>query len=892
MLPNENAMLPEQIGRYHIKAELGRGGMSVVYWAHDPLFERDVTLKLLSHELLHRSTFRARFEREAKTIAALDHPAIVPVYDLGEESGQPYFVMRFMTGGSLSQRLEEGPLSLAEAARVLARLAPALDEAHAHGVIHRDLKPSNILFDQRRDAFISDFGIAKLTEASTKLTNTGGLVGTPAYMSPEQIQGNVALDGRSDIYTLGILLFEMLSGSHPYQTDTPIAVAVKHIFEPIPRILESTPNLPPECQQVLSKAMAKNRDDRYPTAVAFAAAVQALLEEPEEEVDNQPRPKTGPLQPLPVPGRRLGLIVYNGQYDDLLLGQLATPLTAVSRLHDVLLHEKMGQFDEVRVLENETTGNIRRAISHFFAGKTEQDFLLLYIIGQAVLGENGRLYLAGSNSEHHLLRGTAVPLNFITEEMENSLAKKQALILDCQFSNASPTNMPGLMTTALDAAQTTANRQRQRVILTAHNTIQYLWSKKEIIGQAAPSYFSHFFIEGLETGAADANGNGTITLDDLYHYICTQLQTTTKGQQTPCKWPDTPTTLILSQQPLIKPVETPAAPISIPAPAPANVMTPGALLANTRPASGHHQNGATANETGRPPHTTANQPVIRDWFRAMSARTWALVFLLLTLLLLANSGGYSQADTPALDEIDVAAVAVATSTATPTPTATATVTATPSSTETVLAMATMTATPAPSLTPAATRLLTTTATALEPSSIFVYPDADTAELTFVETGETVTVLGRSPLGQWFYVRTETGVTGYTFAPRFAWDGRFADLEIIEPTDETGTVVTLPSSNPCIQGQCPPLQFDLYTLPGSRCQGTQAYRTIFMLGRGGDGTYTYYWNGRRMDGPTTEGFGFEVMATAGSSHVIGTGRVISGDGQRVERSLFITNFTCE
>jgi eukaryotic-like serine/threonine-protein kinase len=289
-------MLPEQIGRYHIKAELGQGGMSIVYWAHDPLFERDVTLKLLSHELLHRSTFRARFEREAKTIAALDHPAIVPVYDLGEESGQPYFVMRFMTGGSLAQRLEEGPLSLAEASRILTRLAPALDEAHAHGVIHRDLKPSNILFDQRQDAFISDFGIAKLTEASTKLTNTGGLVGTPAYMSPEQIQGNVALDGRSDIYTLGILLFEMLTGSHPYQTDTPIAVAVKHIFEPIPRILESAPTLPATCQHVLSKAMAKNRDDRYLTAAAFAEAVQTMLGV-SEDADKQQQPA---ILPVPV----------------------------------------------------------------------------------------------------------------------------------------------------------------------------------------------------------------------------------------------------------------------------------------------------------------------------------------------------------------------------------------------------------------------------------------------------------------------------------------------------------------------------------------------------------------------------------------------------------------
>jgi serine/threonine-protein kinase len=271
-------MMPKTIARYQIKAELGRGGLSTVYWAHDPHFERDVAVKLLSSDLLDNPTFRVRFEREAKTIAALDHPAIVPVYDFGEERGQPFLVMRFMMGGSMADRIEKGPMPVQEVARLIGRLAEALDEAHTHGVIHRDLKPSNILFDQRDEPFISDFGIAKLTEARTKITATGGMVGTPAYMSPEQIQGTIELDGRSDIYSMGVLLYEMLTGEHPYETTTPIGMAVKHVFEPVPRIQDKHPEVPSAWQEIITKAMAKTRTERFQTTAELAEALNQLAQ--------------------------------------------------------------------------------------------------------------------------------------------------------------------------------------------------------------------------------------------------------------------------------------------------------------------------------------------------------------------------------------------------------------------------------------------------------------------------------------------------------------------------------------------------------------------------------------------------------------------------------------
>ncbi len=266
-----------QIGRYEITGELGRGGMASVYRGFDPRFKRDVAVKVLPREFLHDSSFRARFEREAQTIATLEHAAIVPVYDFGEESGQPYIVMRLMTGGSLAERLARGPLPLAEIARLFARLAPALDEAHARGIIHRDLKPGNILFDQRGDAYLSDFGIAKLTEASAAFTGSA-VIGTPAYMSPEQAKGERDIDGRSDLYALGAILFEALSGQTPYNADTPMGVVVKHIVEPVPRILDVRPNLPRECETLIATAMAKDRGARYQTAHQMATAIAALSE--------------------------------------------------------------------------------------------------------------------------------------------------------------------------------------------------------------------------------------------------------------------------------------------------------------------------------------------------------------------------------------------------------------------------------------------------------------------------------------------------------------------------------------------------------------------------------------------------------------------------------------
>ncbi len=266
--------------RYEIREVLGKGGMSEVYRAYDPYFDRDVALKILRREMLEDTRLRERFERETKIIAKLEIEGIVPVYDIGRDKDQLFFVMRLMTGGSLSDRMQNGSILTAEIIRIVQRIAPALDEAHKRGIIHRDLKPSNILFDEHNNAFISDFGIAKSINISALSTLTdGGIVGTPRYMSPEQAWAEL-VDARSDIYSLGVIVFEMLIGKTRFDALSPLGLAFRDESIPVPSLLDNNPDLPPSVQAVIEKVLARNRDQRYDSAMEFANALTAALSEP------------------------------------------------------------------------------------------------------------------------------------------------------------------------------------------------------------------------------------------------------------------------------------------------------------------------------------------------------------------------------------------------------------------------------------------------------------------------------------------------------------------------------------------------------------------------------------------------------------------------------------
>lgn len=280
-------MTSGQIGRYQLHKQIGRGGMARVFLATDPNFRREVAVKLIDAGLTS-SDLQKRFENEARVVANLEHYAIVPVYDFGVQDGTPFMVMRLMTGGTLEDRLK-GPLPLDEIKEVMRRICAALDKAHENKIVHRDLKPGNIMYDDQGVPYLADFGIARLIEG----TQTRSVIGTPSYMSPEQARGE-DLDPRTDVYQMGVILYEMLTGHRPFEGETITELVMKHVMEPVPPLSVHTDQLPDYLEDVIQRAMAKNPADRPPGA---GALYQLFLGEQEPSTPIAPQKPDRPPTP-------------------------------------------------------------------------------------------------------------------------------------------------------------------------------------------------------------------------------------------------------------------------------------------------------------------------------------------------------------------------------------------------------------------------------------------------------------------------------------------------------------------------------------------------------------------------------------------------------------------
>jgi len=264
-----------KLGRYVLSRKIGAGGMAEVWEAFDEGLHRSVAVKVVRDEIAGEAEFRERFIREARLAAQLEHPRILPIYDFGTEGGVTYLVMPLLPGGSLKERIS-GPMPAGEAVEALAAIAAALDHAHGRGVLHRDVKPSNVLVDASGSLLLADFGLAKNTAVSSELTVAGMVVGTPAYMAPEQAVGR-PVDPRADQYALGIVAFELLTGRTPFRSESPFAILDKHLREAPPPPSSFVPGLPEEVDAVLARALAKQPRERFETCRQMVEALAAAL---------------------------------------------------------------------------------------------------------------------------------------------------------------------------------------------------------------------------------------------------------------------------------------------------------------------------------------------------------------------------------------------------------------------------------------------------------------------------------------------------------------------------------------------------------------------------------------------------------------------------------------
>ncbi len=268
----------ETVGRYRITEQLGQGGMATVYRAYDANLDRYVAIKAMHQAFREDTNFLARFKREAQIVAKLRHPHIVTVHEFDEHHGQPYLVMEFIEGETLKARLTRKPFTMKETVATMTAVGQALTYAHEQGVLHRDIKPSNILLDKAGRPYLTDFGLARMVQAGESTLSQDMLLGTPQYISPEQAQGIRELGPATDIYSLGIVLYQLVVGRVPYSADTPYAIIHDHIYKPLPMPSQVNPNVPPEVERVLLKALAKEPGDRFQSAVEMVSAFQAAVE--------------------------------------------------------------------------------------------------------------------------------------------------------------------------------------------------------------------------------------------------------------------------------------------------------------------------------------------------------------------------------------------------------------------------------------------------------------------------------------------------------------------------------------------------------------------------------------------------------------------------------------
>ncbi len=775
--------IPSWIGkklnnRYKIEKLLGRGGMSTVYKATDPNLKRTVAVKIIHPHLTDSPEFVQRFEQEASAVAQLRHNNIVQVYDFDSYGDVYYMVMEYVTGELLSDKLsalnEAGlRLPLADTIRIVATICDAIDYAHQRRLIHRDLKPANIMLNLLGEPILMDFGLAKIIGGNIH-TNTGAMIGTAAYMSPEQVHGNADL--RSDIYALGIILYEMLSGAPPFRSDSTHKVMQKHVSEPVPDIRQVNANTPHSLVAIIEKALAKEPANRFQTAAEMANALRTTAVHVQSPVDTLAARHLDRLSTL-----------WQGAQDLLDERKYAACLEKLDELKRADADYKHDQVTQLR--RNAQNQFFIRAMKLYQSGKLQESAK-----AAQALRHHAPEYPGLEHLEVQIQQG------MVREEGQTRLSKLYEEAVRCLDNHQYDQALKQWQTIQTKPAGT-AYKDRLQVEKRA---------KQGIAGS-------------LYAEAMAALGSGSV-----------------------------PQALALWQQ-----------------------------VQDYDPTFPDKQNLAA-----RAAAMQRDKQKKQALYTKLGIGAALIVVLgLIGWLFFGNNGGRDEIQIAALTETAVSLAAMPTNTPLPTDTYTPTATAVPTQTPT----SQPTATPSPPATPTAELTQTPqpsdTALVTSPSSLFTKPDTASTEVAILRVGDEVTVIGRSSNSNWYYVRDEDGNTGYIFNDLVHWEGNVAELNVVYPrlTPETSPTAAESSAET-------PLKLNLWGLPGTVACGTGGNWSeyIFIEGVGGSGVYTYYWNGQKVGGPTSDDFSFPVSGSAGP--IQGTGKVVSGS-QSQSKELFLPHPDC-
>jgi tRNA A-37 threonylcarbamoyl transferase component Bud32/tetratricopeptide (TPR) repeat protein len=977
----------EQIaGRYQVIAPLGFGGFAEVYHCQDLRLDIDVAVKILKEKGLAL--------KEARTAARLQHPHIVQVYDVSElGDGTPFVVFRYVEGETLQARLRQAPYRRvpldADTLRIVHQVAGALDYAHKQGVIHRDVKPSNIILDHQGNAYLTDFGLAEVKrpvekESALTMEIQKRLSGTIPYMAPEQLRKGTPGNERSDLYSLGVVVYEMVTGQLPYRgqdaslivqivTDDPLAPTV------------ANPELPKSVEQVLLRVLDKNPDERpsscvtcardlgqaakahvaaseqYPQALKlFAAkewrqalaAFEALDRQAPDFRDTahyleQARHQVRLLELYEQAQKALEQAKYQGALDTLnVLAQLAPDYDVKDlrqRAREGLAQEEKRSLDE----------QYEQAVKQFQKGEYQACLDTLAVLrGSAPDYPDPEAIEAPAQAhverERYLHEFYTQGVEQIRQEQwEDAVATFRELRQEAPGYEDVETRLvtarhlarlSSLLREAkafleqgnfaacvdklseaqrLDATykQDEVTQLRQEALNRLHERANRLLREKKFeeslvalaeLRERSPDYPDVYpDVDELEAQAHEGIRvrDLRVKLDGLYGQAVQQLNRRAyaealelwqaiQQQKGDLDYADPRDVEVRARDGLCMNLYNQA----VGALAQKDHRQALDLWHQVRGVDPTYPDGQRVEE--RAQAMIEREKKTRWWAIRLGGGGIALILLILLVAMISRGcdGIFVRpTDTPTWTPSPTATPTLppsptATPTRTPSPTHTATPTPTPSPTATptwtpsptATVALTITFTPTPTLTPTAT--LPPLAAAIQGSSIYAAPASSSQVLGGISVGEQVPVLGRSEVGQWFYVRDDQGVEGFVYKLRFDWPGDYESLPVIaSPVTPVPGPYTPPSGPPY-----PLLQMDLWDISG-RCSGGVWYKSVYIQGHGGNGVYTYYWNGERVAGPTGESYAFEVHSTGGA--MIGTGKVVSGDGQVVERKLYIRPPDC-